>query len=526
MNIKEYYKKKSLQLKGIIILCLIGILYAPLYYGIQYYLIRDSFEKLEISEAILDSNRVKHAIELEIINLNKLNYDWASWDDTYRFVFDKNKEYIKSNFNLSTFVNSTVNLVYVLDLKGNVIWGKIIDFKTKKEISLKEFPAKKFNLKSHLIFDNKRNNLKSDSSRSGIIYTDNGLLLISSRPIFPSNGKGLSRGIMIMGRFITEEMINEKRRLTDVNFNIIPVKRKIMRDELIQLSYKLTKQNPFYTVFHDNYITVYSIFPGLTVKKLFLIETLIKTKIIERGGETVFNILFFTFSVMLVTFFSIMYMLQISIFKPVIQLSKTIRQIGKDRSFNIRVQLDRDDEIGILAFNFNSMLDQLEGKNKKLEKLAVTDGLTGLFNKRHLLQVLEREITVAKRYNHHLSVVMIDIDFFKKVNDTYGHQAGDHVLVKISNTIANTLRATDMVGRYGGEEFIVILPNEKEEGAINAAERIRHNVENLEWVEAGMHITISCGVCSDIYSSTNIIECADRNLYAAKENGRNRVVSE
>lgn len=168
--------------------------------------------------------------------------------------------------------------------------------------------------------------------------------------------------------------------------------------------------------------------------------------------------------------------------------------------------------------------EELKRKNAILDKMAVTDSLTGLFNHRFIIERLGQEIAEAKRYDFNLSVIMFDIDYFKTVNDNYGHQMGDKVLFEISETIKDQLRKVDIVGRYGGEEFLVICPHTDLEGILITAERIRKKIGTLTFGEENMNVTISGGVGTlkdeDV---SELIRRTDELLYQAKENGRNRI---
>ena len=166
---------------------------------------------------------------------------------------------------------------------------------------------------------------------------------------------------------------------------------------------------------------------------------------------------------------------------------------------------------------------ELERKNKILTKQAINDSLTNIYNHRYIIERLSSEIAEAKRYSLDLSIVMFDVDHFKRINDTYGHQTGDQVLVKISSTIRDSLRQTDIIGRYGGEEFLVILPHTNIEDAYTSAERLGKNIEDLNW-DKGFKITISGGLISrKDQSASDLIMKADALLHKAKENGRNRI---
>ncbi len=161
--------------------------------------------------------------------------------------------------------------------------------------------------------------------------------------------------------------------------------------------------------------------------------------------------------------------------------------------------------------------------------MSVTDPLTGLYNRRHFEECLEREFLRAKRYKSDLSFAIIDIDFFKRVNDTYGHSAGDYVLKEVAYYILQTFRKTDMVFRYGGEEFAVIITETPLEKAVIPLERLRKTIEDYVFRYNGnqIDVTISIGVCeADDNTDTvhKLFENADKALYNAKENGRNRVM--
>lgn len=160
--------------------------------------------------------------------------------------------------------------------------------------------------------------------------------------------------------------------------------------------------------------------------------------------------------------------------------------------------------------------------------LSVTDGLTGLYNRRHFQCNFDREFLRSERYDSKLSLAMIDIDFFKQVNDTYGHGCGDYVLKEIAYLALQTFRKTDMVFRYGGEEFAVILTETDIQNAIIPCERLRKNVETYPFIYNGQpfNVTISAGVCekdSSILSAFDLFEKTDKALYQAKEAGRNQV---
>lgn len=166
-----------------------------------------------------------------------------------------------------------------------------------------------------------------------------------------------------------------------------------------------------------------------------------------------------------------------------------------------------------------------------LEIENITDPLMGIYNRRHLAQILKKEFSKAERYKLPFSILMLDIDYFKKINDTYGHHVGDMVLIYLGKIIQELIRETDYVARYGGEEIMVVCPLTDSEHAVELAERLRQEIEACSMVPDDankgfpeVHITVSIGVSeytSDIENADDLIKRADMALYRAKDEGRN-----
>lgn len=191
--------------------------------------------------------------------------------------------------------------------------------------------------------------------------------------------------------------------------------------------------------------------------------------------------------------------------------------------------LSRGDQIkiGDTILKFLSGSDLESQYHETIYRMTIIDGLTCIHNKRYLVEQLERELSRASRHRRPLALVMIDIDYFKDVNDTFGHLAGDHVLKEIAQLAKCRLRPDDVIARYGGEEFAVVLPETKLSGGILIAQELRQMVEDetFSFEDEEIQVTISCGVsefaadwrCHDFLSD------ADQKLYEAKRSGRNRV---
>ncbi|MEW8028181.1 MAG: GGDEF domain-containing protein [Candidatus Thiodiazotropha sp.] len=186
--------------------------------------------------------------------------------------------------------------------------------------------------------------------------------------------------------------------------------------------------------------------------------------------------------------------------------------------------------LGMFFLAFGFVLSTVEQSAEQNRRISLEDHLTGLANRRALFEVLNKLFAIAESAGRPLSLMIIDIDHFKQVNDRFGHQAGDAVLQHVATTIKNRLRSNDIVGRIGGEEFLAVLPDSPPEGAIQVAEELRQAVAAKPVITVGQEIavTISIGLySSDCLPSTQtpdtVIATADKALYLAKTNGRNRV---
>ena len=182
------------------------------------------------------------------------------------------------------------------------------------------------------------------------------------------------------------------------------------------------------------------------------------------------------------------------------------------------------------SLRLREVREKLKASNQRLEILATTDSLTGLSNRRHFVEVGERDVMRAQRHRQNLIVAMLDIDFFKQINDTYGHDAGDNVLIKLAKKLSSLVRECDILARIGGEEFAVCMPQTSMEQACKVTERIRSEIEAME-ISIGcgrsVKMTLSIGISQlqgQVCDLADLMKQADTALYEAKAKGRNQYV--
>ncbi|MEC4687817.1 MAG: diguanylate cyclase, partial [Nitrospirota bacterium] len=236
------------------------------------------------------------------------------------------------------------------------------------------------------------------------------------------------------------------------------------------------------------------------------------------------------------------YLLGVTIVRPLDRLTKGADQVANG-NLSVEVPVVSGGEVGYLTQVFNYMVGKLrQGQeelaainntltmtNRELQELSITDSLTGLYNRRYMMNALTNEVARAQRQNHHFSLLMIDIDYFKKYNDTYGHLAGDDLLIKVGSVFRESIRSVDFAARYGGEEFLIMLPEHGTDGAMEVAERIRTKVASATTGDENRKdpVTVSIGVAAFPENGATpaaLIASADAALYQGKQRGRNRVV--
>ena len=279
---------------------------------------------------------------------------------------------------------------------------------------------------------------------------------------------------------------------------------------------------------HDHHYVIYPIdFDGKRIGTLSLradnqaMYAKMRQFVVLQGGASV---------LILVGLLLLSWRLQLIFTRPILELLDGMRRIGLSKDYTTVLATHHKDEFGELYRGFNAMLQEIRVRDGKLSQLATTDTLTGLANRGHALESLQTMLTRAQRLGRPMGVMLLDVDHFKQVNDTYGHPAGDQVLRDIAHILQANVRAYDLAARFGGEEFLVLCEGADLSATVDMAERIRAAVASHVYPLAGgqtLRTTVSVGVYAGAGShatAMQLIELADQALYRAKQAGRNRVV--
>ncbi|MCT7584901.1 sensor domain-containing diguanylate cyclase [Aliarcobacter butzleri] len=337
-----------------------------------------------------------------------------------------------------------------------------------------------------------------------VIFQENGLVLSSSNK----------------DNSLFEKFFEKNKNINDYKeLKVVDINKKEYITKIVQLD-TLNKQE---------YIVIFADYEKIT--EPYLAQT--------------FKLLL-TFIIIAFLMFPIMIYLSGIIIKPIYNLVKQSIKI-KNRKYNDVSQIESPIlEIALLSASFENMAQSINGyqnsleekvkqrteellvKNAELLRLSITDNLTKLYNRVKLDKSLQEEMNRSLRYNTNFSIILLDIDYFKKVNDNFGHQVGDEVLIESAQVLSKNIRNVDILGRWGGEEFLVICPETKIEDAIKVASHINVAIKLHKFTTYPNTVTMSLGVASfnkDIKNVDNIILNADKALYQAKEEGRDRVIA-
>lgn len=251
-----------------------------------------------------------------------------------------------------------------------------------------------------------------------------------------------------------------------------------------------------------------------------------KINILSQDIEENVFVIYIIMIVASLSFFFTYMEIRRKVLNPIYEMNEIIISF-QDGNKNVKEIQANDDEIGLMIKEFFIMKNMLDEDYDEMQKVASTDPLTGILNRRAFFDISEKVSKLASRNKETLSLMILDIDHFKHVNDTYGHLIGDEIIKYLVERVEKEVRASDIFARFGGEEFIILLPNTDEMGAFTLADKIREMVEIHPYIDGKLTIsfTISIGI-AELGSEKllrDLIRRADSALYEAKENGRNKV---
>lgn len=507
----------SLSVSGRVLLFTI-VVWVGLLLGLQGLLDRiflPTFHQIEADLMAKDLGRIEAAVAREAEQLGATARDYASFQEMRDYVLLEDGEAVPKALHLGMLRTLDLDAIFVFDAAGRPRHS--VHRKSQEQLKVdREYSPKGFSSQFPVLVAAPASSRRE--ARRGLVRFSSGkLVYVALAPIVSPSDKSSTLGSVVMLRELDAtavERLSEQVRL--------PLKLTAMQPQGLaptaegavpeldsgSISASAWLRNPF-----GQPIARYSVSRDASI--------------LQRGEETLTLGGIGSLFVLSVVLLLLLLLLQWSIVRPLRKLSRSMEQVRSTGDLDHRSGMSRNDEIGVLAYNFDRLLALLGERTRVLENLATTDGLTRLANRRTVMGQLEKLIESSASTSAPLSVLLLDIDHFKRINDTAGHGVGDRVLRQVASTLKEALRAEDRAGRYGGEEFLILLPGTAKEQAIVAAERVRASIAQQEIQGLDWNVTVSVGVgCFLGHTAHGLLATADMNLYRAKESGRNRVVAD
>jgi len=491
-------------------------------YLVSRFALLNGFARLE-SESARDSiYHLQNGLKNEQSQLEIIARDYAQWDRTYDYMQNHDPEYARTELTSDTFKIIHISLFALFDAAGRLVLSKnvgdwtpsVSDFERIADVKKRSEGASARNL-----------------PLNGILDLDGKLLLLAYQPVLTSRGTGESRGTLVMGREFDEAVIGSVARSVGFSVWLEPADNLSTIDNhgiawtdglnSAHLESESTMLN--FVVIRDSTGHPCRLLVARTPRSLYLEgqkQTRLFWGLLMLAGAIYCGVLFFFVDEVLMG--------------RVSSLSNEVAKITVSGDLSLRLNPGGDDELSSLARTVNTMLSAIQRAKAELlqaqESLryhAEHDALTGVRNRRAIRDMLRKELARCRREPNTLGIILADVDHFKKINDYHGHASGDAVLVAVVQRITATLRPYDFVGRYGGEEFLIIAPGCDLDLAQKLAERVRSAVgdEPIDLGDDFATISLSLGVTLGTAESDPefLVAQADTAMYRAKGRGRNRV---
>ncbi|MDQ0192306.1 putative bifunctional diguanylate cyclase/phosphodiesterase [Paenibacillus wynnii] len=458
--------------------------------------------------------------ELQMMKTSLVNY--SMWDDTYQFVTTASPKvdhaqqpYILSNYDKTTYETNNFHMIALLNKYGDTVYGGT--YNSSQDDNVSPLPAEYYRLFSQIRSDPPATNPTWDSI-SGIVLLDEGPMLITYLPIVKSNNTGTMQGIAIAGRMIDDDEIKRIGRLSPLGIKLTPVTPGLLEESKGQTTWTSSRTEHLLTI-HTHIADVFGN-PGivLTIDQ--------PREIYQSGLQSIRSFRLVFFSITLITSIAIVIYVNRSILQRMASLNRKIRSISSSQDLSIRIVSTAKDEFSDIEHEFNAMISSLQSAQESLQLQAKLDPLTQLPNRTLFFTRLSEEIEKAKQNNSQIALLFIDIDNFKTVNDTWGHDYGDAILKEISRRITCAVGDSNLTSRLGGDEFTILLAD------IRKKDDITFHLQKIQEALSAPHkihgqllySTASIGV--SVYPENGkdaefLVKQADLAMFHVKETGRN-----
>jgi len=498
----------------------LGAFLAAVYFASRFALL-NGFARLENDHARQSVRQLQNGLQNEQASLEIVARDYAQWDRTYDYMESRNPAYVRTELTDAAFNIIHIHFFALLDRSGHVILQKS---REKWSLDAGDLVA---------IASGRPTSIQGGdphrSGQNGVLELNGRVVLLAYQEILTSRGNGVSRGTLVMGRELDQKLILAISRSAGLPVWLEPP------DQAPGPNLQAVWSDGTNSVALESDSTMLGYIPikDMSGTTLRLLVARIPSDLHSEGKKVMRYLLLLLMLAGVVHCGVLLLVLEENLLSRLATLNRRIKQITVSGDLSLRLELRGEDELGGLAGAVNAMLAAMQKAKSELlqaqESLrfhAEHDSLTGILNRRAIRDVLRRELARCRRESNTLGVIVADVDHFKKINDHYGHGAGDAALVAVVQRISATLRPYDVIGRYGGEEFLILAPGCDLQLTQKLAERIRAAVcdEVVDLGNESTTITVSLGATLGTADSDPefLVTMADAAMYQAKRNGRNR----
>jgi diguanylate cyclase (GGDEF)-like protein len=481
-----------------------------------------TFVRMEHDNALRSAERVVGGLDAQLTNLNTLTRDWAFWDDMYQYAQKPNSAFELSNMGVESMKNIGLIGVMVLSPKREVLGFQGLAQSDAQTLRAEYLLAYKDALLMPL-------QSAQHAQRCGYLQPQNAIIFLCASRISRSDGSGDPVGVVVMVRELTSAALREIEKQSKESFQLLPPNSHTSETQWSVAAMTHLPVGRVSVNYEAHTLTLHYPVPDLMGKPLRSLQIQLARTLVEEGELVTYTTARQMATIALVTGAMLLVAAHFWLVLPIARLKRDIRAIHKNKAWGTGVRQNRRDEIGALAREVNGLLTVIHSQVQELQSLSMTDPLTGLSNRRHFDKCLADEVSRVERSAQPLSVVVLDIDYFKQFNDHYGHPAGDLALQKVAQVLRDSTRKVDLAARIGGEEFAVLLPGTNEASALFIAEKILQTLRDTEFPHVKSQVshvlTASAGVASlgaGSDAAVTLMAHADQALYAAKAAGRNR----
>lgn len=462
---------------------------------------------------VVSSALTAYLIEHKHSGLGRVN-DWGHWDDTYEFISAGDPSYIENNLGEATFENLSLSFMLILDNNGIVLYQQYF---SQDDMKFIPFPS------DFVVSEDIKSILYKSDDYSSILKISDSFYFVHSSDVTDSTSTTASVGKMIMGRSLDSGIIATIESMTGSSFQSINL---IEDAESVFASGEKVLTAISYSDSNNEVHLKLSIADDYRVQDSFFIETKIPRTMYMNSMRNyitfgTLNTLFFV----LVTFILIIFLTNF-LSKPFEKLLREVHTIDTSKEKYTKLEEIGDKEFHYLRKSVNSLLVKIEENQDRIVSLAMYDQLTGIPNRTLFSDILQKDISLSSRTGKMLAVIFIDLDDFKSVNDTLGHDFGDELIRQVSQRLLKSVRKHDTVSRFGGDEFLLILNNLSEVDDLQKKVSIIMQIFSEPFILNEMEYFVSGSIGVSIYpldgdDADSLIKNADIAMYHSKNNGKN-----